>query len=269
MRTIAAINLKGGVGKTSTTHHLAGALAPKGLRILAVDNDPQASLSRGFFGPDAVDAMEPEGTILSVYAGNRPFPEQVILPTGIPGVDLLPGSRAASVFNTPAPEWADPEQQECLRSFLAQVGADYDYCLIDCPPNLALCSYAALAASDFLVVPLQPEEYGSQGIRDVAMLVDLVREGPNPGLDMLGYLLTMVAREAIQQAVEATLRDVHGDLVFAAVVPRSPAYKEAISFRKPIHNYKPKGEPARKMMAVADELIARVESREARSVEAA
>lgn len=261
MQVISFINLKGGVGKTSSTHHISGTLARLGRRVLLVDNDPQASLSRGFYGPDAVDAIEPTETVAAIYAGGRPFAEQVIRPTAFPGIDLVPGSKAAALYNRPGPEWADRDEQDCLREFLGQVRDDYDLTLIDCPPNLHLCSYSALVASDFLVVPLQPEDYGSQGIRDVAASVELVRSGANPGLTLLGYLLTMVAREAIQQAVEKILRDTYGEDVFASVVPRSPAFKEAIAFRKPIVEYKPKGAQAKAIQAVADELLARVEAR--------
>jgi chromosome partitioning protein len=259
--TISLMNQKGGVGKTSCTHHLAGTLSATGRRVLLLDNDPQASLSRGFFGPDAVDSIDPSETVAALYAGHRPFAWQVVRPTGVGGINLVPGSKAATLHNVPGPEWAPVEEQECIRDFLADVSGDYDICLIDCPPNLHLCSWSALVASDFLVVPLQPEDYGSQGIRAVSESVDLVRSGPNPSLVLLGYLLTMVAREAIHRAYEDSLREAHGGDVFAAVVPRAPLFKEAIASRRPIAQYKPKSAPARAIAAVADELLSRIESR--------
>jgi chromosome partitioning protein len=260
VKTITLLNQKGGVGKTSCTHHLSGTLAALGHRVLLVDNDPQASLSRGFFGPDAVEDLDPAETVAAIYAGARPFPEQVVRPTGIAGLDLVLGSKAATHYNLPDPEHAHPDDQECLRDFLVQASADYDFVLIDCPPNLHLCSWSALVASDFLVVPLQPEDYGSQGIRAVSESLAMVRSGPNPALALLGYLLTMVARETIHRVYEASLRTIHGEAVFTAVVPRAPLLKESISVRKPIAQYKPKSPAAKAIATVAAELLARVES---------
>src|SRR4051812_12070866 len=97
------LNQKGGVGKTSTCHHLAGTLALMGRRVLLVDNDPQASLTQGFWGPLATRQLEPERTIAAIYRGDLPFPEHVIRPTGIEGIDLVPGSRHATEFNVPMP----------------------------------------------------------------------------------------------------------------------------------------------------------------------
>jgi chromosome partitioning protein len=121
VRVITMLNQKGGVGKTSCTHHLSGTLAAMGLRILLVDNDPQSSLSQGFWGPDGVRDLDPSETMAALYAGDLPFPSRVIRPTGIPGIDLVPGSRACTAFNVPVPEQADRAQQECIRSLLGDV----------------------------------------------------------------------------------------------------------------------------------------------------
>jgi chromosome partitioning protein len=266
VRVITMLNQKGGVGKTSCTHHLGGTLATMGWRVLLLDDDPQSSLSQGFWGPDAVREVDPAETMAALYAGHRPFPTQVIRPTGIAGIDLVPGSRACTPFNVPDPHWADPEQQGCIRAFLRDVADDYDVVLIDCPPNLHLCSWAALVASDHLIVPLQPEDYGAQGIIDVRDSVAMVRGGPNPGLSLLGYLLTMVAKESLHRAFEGVLRAALGDDVFAATVPRAAAYKEAIASRLPIAQYKPRGAPAKAIRAVADELIARVDRAKSRDL---
>jgi chromosome partitioning protein len=263
MKTIAFLNQKGGVGKTSSCVHLAGALAATGLRILLVDADPQASLSRGFWGPDAVEALEPEGTIAELFAGNLPHPSKIIRGSGLEGIaiDIVPGAKAARLFNVPDPEMEPADRQSCIREFLAECRDDYDLCLIDCPPNLHLCSYAALVAADGIVVPLQPEDYGSQGIRDVTESIDLVKAGPNPDLVLVGYLLTMTAKEAIHTTFEGILRAQHGDDVFAATVPRLAGLKEATAARRPAAQYKPKAAPAKAVRLVADELLARVAGR--------
>ena len=96
MPVVSAINLKGGVGKTSSCLHLAGALALLGRRVLAVDNDPQASLTAGFLGPEAARQLDHAGTVAAVYDGSDPLPGTVIRPTGFEGIDLLAGSRLAA-----------------------------------------------------------------------------------------------------------------------------------------------------------------------------
>lgn len=260
MLTITLLNQKGGVGKTSCTHHLSGALA--GVlrkRVLIVDADPQASLTQGWWGPAATRHLDPSSTIAAVLAGDLPHPEQVIHETGVDGLHLIPGSRAASVYNMADPATATPESQEALKDFLGEVRDDFDLALIDCPPNLYGCSFAALAASDHLIVPVQPEDYGAQGIADVLDSLDLVRASGYP-VSLLGYLLTMVQpRRALHQVYEANLRETYGERVFAARMPEAPEFPEAIAQRKTIGQYKPKGAAAKAVKAIAEELLSRVE----------
>jgi chromosome partitioning protein len=258
MKVITLLNMKGGVGKTSCTHHLSGTLAQMGLKVLLVDNDPQSSLSQGFWGSNAALGIDPSETVAAIHRGDRPFPDQVIKPTGVPGVDIVPGSIEATRSNVPEPERLDEDLQLGLASFLGEV-AGYDLALIDCPPNLHLCSWAALAASHHLVVPTQPEDYGSQGLRFVRNSADMARAALNPGLGLLGYLLTRVGRKAVHQAYEATLRAQYGAAVFDAKVPDAVGYVEAIAARKPVAFHRPRGGPAKAIRAVADELLSRIE----------
>jgi len=258
VKIVTMLNQKGGVGKTSTTHHLAGTLAKMGKRVLLVDNDPQSSLSQGLFGPSKAMSLDPLETIAAVYRGDQPYPQLIILPTGIPNLDIVPGSECATSFNLPDPHLLDSETQGSLRSFLDECREGYDYCLIDCPPNLHLCSWAALVASDYILVPMQPEDYGAQGITSVRRSISMVQAGPNPTLKLLGYLLTMVAKKKIHEIYEETLRSQYGPLVLAARVPESVAYVEAIANRKPIAQYKPKGAPAQAIEALAVEILGRI-----------
>ena len=96
MPIISATALKGGVGKTSTIHHVAGAFALAGKRVLCVDNDAQASLSSGIFGPAFVEQLNPESTVAALYAGLDPLPEQIIRRSGLDNIDIIAGSMAAA-----------------------------------------------------------------------------------------------------------------------------------------------------------------------------
>ena len=167
MAIVSAANLKGGVGKTSTVVHAAGTLSQLGKRVLIVDNDPQASATAGFLGAQAARQLPPSATIAAIHSGDDPFPEQVIRPAGFERIELLPGSRFAADFNTPAAHKAPYEDQVRLRDFLAGIRDRYDVVLIDNPPNLHLATWSSLAASDYYLVPVQPEDFGSQGTVDV------------------------------------------------------------------------------------------------------
>lgn len=259
MPIISATALKGGVGKTTLIHHAAGALALAGKRVLCVDNDAQASLSSGIFGPAAVEQMDPDSTVAALYAGLDPLPEQVIRASGIEGIDVIAGSMAAARFNLPEPFAAPLEVQTCLRSFLAEVRDQYDVILIDNPPNLQAASWAALVASDYLVVPVVPEDYGSMSLSPVLESIRLVRSGPNPAVVILGLLLTMVQpRLGVHVAYERVLREVHGSGVFTTRVPLAADIKEAISRRRPVSHYKPRGASSKVFRALVDEMLSRV-----------
>ena len=260
--TIALLNQKGGVGKTSTAYHLAGTWARSGRSVLLIDNDPQASLTQGFWGPQATREAEAHASVAALFDPTQsPIPEGLIRPTGFPGVAIVPGSRHLTEANMrPPSEWAETESG--MRDFLDEAKAGFDLILIDCPPNLHLCSWAALVASDYLVTPLQAEDFGSQGLAPVQEAVAAVRSGPNPGLALAGYLLTMFdKRLTVHLAYESMLREMYGDAVFAASIPRAKDFIEAVAGRQPISHYKPRSAAAKAVAAVADELVSRVECR--------
>jgi chromosome partitioning protein len=257
-RTIAFLNKKGGVGKTSTCHHLAGTLARQGRRVLLLDADPQASLTQGFWGPEAMRAIPGESSVAALFDPDfEPIPAALIRPSGLEGIDLVPGSEALTPYNHPdTGRWA--RHQGGMRDFLAEAREGYDLTLIDCPPNLHLCSWAALVAADAVVVPLQAEDYGAQGIASVQEAVAAVRTHANPSLHLLGYLITMFdKRLGIHTMYEATLRQLYGSEVFTSSFPLAKDYKEAVAARMPISHYKPKSAAAKAAAAVAAELLER------------
>jgi chromosome partitioning protein len=258
---ISFLNLKGGVGKTSTCHHLAGTFAQMGKRILLLDNDPQASLTQGFYGPAALGSVTAGESIAGLYDEDAtPSPAALVRPTGIDGVWIIPGSPHLAVVNTtPVREWGPLETG--LRDFLAPIRNSFDLTLVDNPPNLYLCARASLVASNYLVVPLQAEDYGAQGLGPVRSAVGAVQAGPNPGLRLAGYLVTMYdQRLAVHQSYDAILRESFGSDVFAARIPRAKDFVEAVAARTPVSHFKPRSAAAKAVKAVAEELLVRVGS---------
>lgn len=261
-RTVAFLNRKGGVGKTSTVHHLAGTLARRGVRVLVVDADPQASLSQGLLGPDVAEDLDPRETIAALFdESGMVDPRGLVRPTPFPGVHLLAGGEAAERFNDPNP-WESGMRQFVLRDALAEASEGFDLCLIDCPPHIQLWAWSALVAADGVVVPLQAEDYGAQGLKSIRRTIAHVQAEANPRLALVGYLVTMFNKAlSVHVTYTAYLRELHGADAFEAVIPLAKDFKEAVTLRKPVVEYKPRGAAAKSVAAMADEFLARVDSR--------
>jgi chromosome partitioning protein len=255
---VAMLNRKGGCGKTSTCHHLAGVYAKDGRRVLLADLDPQASLTQGIFGPEATEALPKGRTVAALFDdAHDPEPGDLIRPTPFERVAVLPGSNHLDDYNLPRPHEAG-ELQLALRRFLRDAACAFDVALVDCPPNLSLCSWAALLAADVVVVPVQAEDYGAQGIVYIQRAFDLALSRYNPRLRLAGYLVTMFNKAlGIHAAYDHQLRALYGDQVFAATVPLAKDFKEAVAARLPVTAYKPRSAAAKAMKAVADELLLR------------
>ena len=256
---VAFLNRKGGVGKTSTCHHLGGALARRGLCVLLVDADPQASLTQGLLGPEAARELRPRETIAALYGDQADGDaSRLVRPLTIAGLSLLPGSGALDKYNLPEP-WTCGSDQFLLRDALAEVRGDFDSILIDCPPHAYLSAWSALVAADGVVVPLQAEDYGAQGIASILETVDHVRAGANPRLRLLGYLVTMYNKSlGVHTGYDRDLREIYGDQVFQSVVPLAKDFKESVMLRVPVSSYKPKSVASKAIDALADELLARL-----------
>lgn len=258
---IVVLNRKGGVSKTSFCFHVGGALAKQGKRVLLCDLDPQANLSEGLLGAK-VEGFDPSQTVAALFGtAFIPEPESLILPTPFPNLYILPGSDRMESFNQPDPE--GHPSQTVLRDFLTDVRATFDVCLIDCPPNLQLCSWAAMVAADGLVIPVQAEDFGSQGLKKINRSIGMVRAEVNPGLHILGYLITMFNKSlGVHAAYSEKLRAVYGDLIFETVMPLAADYKLAVTAGTPVSYLKPKSAASKAITAITEELLTRAKVKE-------
>ena len=247
-KTIAIVNQKGGVGKTTTCVNLAAAVAQTGKRVLLCDFDPQANATSGM----GVDKTVSNGVYDVIINGVETEKAIVSTPYG----DVLPSSKALAGAGVEM--IALPERQFLLKQALRQVAERYDFIFIDCPPSLELLTLNALCAANTLLVPVQGEYYALEGLSDLMNTVRLVRRSLNPSLDIEGVLLTMYdGRTNLTQQVAFELKEYFGAKVYETAIPRSVRLSEAPSHGRPGVSYDRIGKGSRAYMKLAEEFLLR------------
>lgn len=256
---ISPCNRKGGVGKSSSVFHLGGYFASRGMRVLLIDNEPQHSLTNAFIGPEAADRLDTRQSTAALFDQTlSPTPDDLIFPTQIDRIDLVYGCNALDRFNGP-PDLMPNELQLAVKLFVDKIRDRYDFILIDNPPNLQLCTYSSLAASNITYCIVQPQEFDVQGLVPVQKAVNAVIQSTNPKLRFAGYLLNQVdARLSLHQAYEEILRNAYGNKVFEQTIPKLVAFAESVSARRPISQYRPNSNAATVTQRVAKELSVRI-----------
>ena len=187
---------------------------------------------------------------------------RLALPTEFEGIDVVPANHHLARHNKPEPETGG-DLQYVIRELLEELPA-YDVVLIDCPPNLYTCSWTAMVASDRVLIPVPPEDFGTQGIRAVHQAVANART-LNPSLRRLGHLLTRVdSRLLIHRSYEKELRAAYGELVLDVTVPEASAFKVALARRRPVEFHEPNSKAAESTRELMREIDARLASKQPR-----
>lgn len=233
-RTIAVVNHKGGVGKTTTAINLGACLALAGSRVLVVDLDPQANATTGM----GVDPRRVSGNVYQILVNDAPV-EDAIEPTAVRNLFCVPSTIDLAGAEIELVTLFSRELR--LRKALAGVVGEFDFILIDCPPSLGLLTVNALAAATEVVVPIQCEYYALEGLGQLLKNINLIQTNLNPELRLCGIVLTMYdGRTRLSEQVANEVRSHFPGKVFGTVVPRSVRLSEAPSFGQPVALYDPR-----------------------------
>ena len=251
-RIVSMCNQKGGVGKTTTTINLGAALAEYGRKVLLVDFDPQGSLSVGL----GLNPHEMDLTVYNLLMQRDVELDEVVVPSGVPGMDLLPSNIDLSAAEVQLVH--EVAREQTLQRVLAPAVELYDVILIDCQPSLGLLTVNALTASDGVIVPLECEYFALRGVALLKTTIDKVRERLNPKLEVDGVLGTMFdgrtlhSREVMERLVQAW-----GDTVFHTVIRRTVKFSDSTVAGEPITSYASASTGADAYRQLAKEVLAR------------
>ncbi len=231
------------MGKTTTAINLAAYLQKMGKSVLLVDLDPQGNATSGL----GLDKHSQEGGTYELLLGQIDL-GQAVKPVQNGGFYIVPTN--ANLAAVEVELVSKPNREQALKDALKQ--ATYDYILIDCPPALSLLTINALTAAHYMIIPVQAEYYALEGLGQLLQVFQQVKSNLNPGLEIMGVVVTMFdSRTSLSEQVLTEVKKHFNDKLFTTIIPRNVRLAEAPSYGQPIlqHDKWSKGARAYKQLA--------------------
>ena len=230
-KIVAFANQKGGVGKTTTCVNMAAYLAYMGKKVLLIDMDPQGNASSGI----GIDKNDDIKTLYDVI-DNEINVKQLVLRTKVQNLDIIPAT--VDLAGAEISLVRIPKREEILKNALLEIGNNYDYICIDCPPSLGLLTINALTACNSVVIPIQCEFYALEGLAQLMNTIKLIKKHLNSNINVEGVVLTMKDnRSNLVAEVSAEIHKFFGKKVYQTNIPRNIRLAEAPSHGEPIMLY--------------------------------